>query len=648
MNTTTPNLRFARLSLSAGLACAGAILLLGAASTRLAAQSADFNSGTDTGWTHYALPYYGTPTYSFPADDTGGLAYKMYAPPTGSDAYGLRNSRVGSLRPDALYSGRFSVATDLLQWNAVWRQESGLLFFLQDVGLGTTDGYVATYSSGYQQLYISQITDEAPTTIAEIGTGTIILDPTHKYRLVVSSHDGSTYLFQLFDKAQPNSPWASAIGQDSTYSAGVCGLFVFEQTYPSDTQGAEATFDNYLAATPAANSLPTTITDLNPPPAGKTTEFFPVITVGILDRDTTVDTSSIALALDGNWISSNSLTIDNQVHKLKNPSSGVRDFAGATVTYTIPTLLPWGSLHTNMIAYTDSSSVRRTNTWSWTIAYPYLFASNSLPVGSLKVRGFDTRMVQADNGGTQLDNSLTRALQQLAIPSSITNDRSATSIVQVLNWNKQSDPPNNVPGLCSGTYINIAVQSEAYLELTAGFHRFHVKTDDSAGFYSGVNLADTNAVTLWEKATTTADTTFDFAVEATGLYPLRAIWQETAGSAVLSLYSVNTNDASEVLINDSTDPAGVVKAWYPLACRSAASAAGPFTVDATAANVLNTVDLLGADCSQAVVGQAVTSGKFTVPVSGSARFYRLDGPRATQITGIQPVGSNIEITYQVK
>lgn len=648
MNTTSSTHRYSRRLPIASATCAGAILLLGAASTRLAAQSADFNSGTDTGWTRYALPYYGTPTYSFPADDSGGKAYKMSAPPTGSDAYGLRNARVGSFLMNAIYSGRFSVAADLLQWNAAWRQEAGLMFFLQDIGLGTTDGYVATYSSAYQQLYISQTTDEVPTTVAEIGTGTIILDPTHKYRLMVSSHDGSTFLFQLFDKAQPDNPWASAIGQDSTYPGGLCGLFVFEQTYPSDTQGAEATFDNYLAATPGAGTLPTTITDLNPPPAGKTTEFFPTIKVGILDRDTTVNTGTIALAFDGAWIPSGSLTIDSQVHKPKNPSSGVQDFNGATVTYTIPTLLSWGSVHTNMIAYTDSASIRRTNTWSWTVAYPYLFASNSLPVGSLKVRGFDTRMAQADNGGTTLENSLARALQQLAVPPSIASDRSATSMVQVLNWDKKSDPPNNVPGLCGGTYINIAVQAEAYLELTAGFHRFHVKSDDGAGFYSGVSLADTNAVTLWEKSTTTADTTFDFAVEATGLYPLRAIWQETGGSAVFSLYSVNTNDASEVLINDATDPVGVVKAWYPLLCQSAASAAGPFTVEATAAHALNTVDLLGAECSQAVVGQAVTSGKFTIPVSGAARFYRLDGPRATQITGIQLVGSNIEITYQVK
>ena len=106
----------------------------------------------------------------------------------------------------------------------------------------------------------------------------------------------------------------------------------------------------------------------------------------------------------------------------------------------------------------DNASTWRTNTWTWTTAYPCLFASNSLPIGSLSQRGFDVRMVQSDNGGTTLANSLVRALQQLAIPPQIPIDQTATSLVQVLDWNKVSDPPNNVPGLCPGNSILNAVE----------------------------------------------------------------------------------------------------------------------------------------------------------------------------------------------
>src|SRR5512139_243755 len=136
----------------AGLACALVTLLVGTTTPQAVAQSDNFNDGNDTGWTRYALPAYGAPTYSYPADDTGGLAYRIYAPPTGADPGGMGNARAGSFRLDGAYSQRFSAGTDLLAWNASWRQEAGLLFFMTSPGLGTTAGYTATYSSGYRQL----------------------------------------------------------------------------------------------------------------------------------------------------------------------------------------------------------------------------------------------------------------------------------------------------------------------------------------------------------------------------------------------------------------------------------------------------------------------------------------------------------------
>jgi hypothetical protein len=643
---------------------AAALTILLLAGPGAIAQTDNFDDGNDTSpvaWTHYSLPnlppgappyylpdpgYWGAATYSFPSDGSGGKAYRIYAPGITNDMINALNARAGSF-VQVPYAGRFSLGADLLAWNATWHQEAGLIFRFQDIGLSTSDGYTATYSSAYQQLYISLINDEVPTTVAELGTGTVILDPTHKYRLVVSSHNGTTLLFQLFDLAQPTTPWTSAIGEDGTFNAGLCGLFVFEQTKPPSTEGADATFDNYGASTPAAGALRATVTDVYPPPAGKCPALYPTVKVGILDRDTSVDTNSIVLCLDGAWIPNSALALESQVHRPEN-GSFQQDFSGATVTYPISTLLAWGTPHTNIIAFQDSGANWQTNVWTWTANYPYLRATNSLPLGSLSVRGFDARMVQSDNDGVKLDNTLARALQQLAIPPTIPLSRSATSIVQVLDWNKSQSPPNNVPGLCAGSYINIAFESQAYLELSAGVHRFHIKTDDRSGIYSGANLSDPSAAVLWENTGSTADTTFDFVVEAAGLYPVRCIWEETDGGAVLSLKSVNLGDLSEVLINDSTDPAGVVKAWYPMICRSAATVSGPYTVNSAAVNVLTTTDLVGADCSPTVVGQMVTGGTFTVPVSGTAQFYRLDGPRQTKITNITKSGSNIVIQYQVQ
>jgi hypothetical protein len=90
----------------------------------------------------------------------------------------------------------------------------------------------------------------------------------------------------------------------------------------------------------------------------------------------------------------------------------------------------------------------------------------------------------------------------------------------------------------------------------------------------------------------------------------------------------------------------VVKAYYPLACCSASSFAGPFTIE-PAANTVTTVPVVGVDCSPTVVGEMVTGGTFTVPISGAARFYRLDSVRPTRITEFRKTGSNVVITYQV-
>jgi hypothetical protein len=631
----------------AGWSLALAIALLGATAPRLAAQSDDFNAGNDNAWAHYALPGYGAPTYSFPPDGSGGKAYRIYAPPLGSDPNNYQYARTASYRPDVSYTNRFLAGVDLLAWNATWDQQVGLLFYLRDPGIATTDAYGGTYSSVDRNLYINLVFDENPITVGAVADGSVALDPSHSYRLVASSHDASTFLFQVFDRSQPNSPWASVIAQNTGFleTAGMCGLIILELDAAPTTAGADATYDNYAALVPAAGAMPTTVTDLFPPPAGKATDFYPTITVGILDRDTTVDTSSIVLCLDGVWIPNASLTIDPLVHKPQN-SLGATDFGGATVTYPITALLPWGGKHTNIVAFRDSTSAWQTNTWTWTTAYPYLLASNSLPLGSLSVRGFDTRMVQSYNGGTNLANSLARALQQLATPPQIPIDQTATSIVQVLDWNKAAAPPNNVPGLCTGDSNNIAVQALAYLELTAGLHRFHINTDDRAGVYSGVNLADTNAMVLWENPGSTANATFEFIVEADGLYPVRCIWEETGGGAALQLRSVDLNDLSEVLINDPSDPPGVVKAWYPIVCQSSSSVSGPYTVAAGAANSLAQTDIVGSGCSPTVVGQMVTGGTFTVPVSGATRFYRLDAPRATRITTISKDASQVVITYQ--
>jgi hypothetical protein len=388
---------------------------------------------------------------------------------------------------------------------------------------------------------------------------------------------------------------------------------------------------NYLVFVPVAD--PGTlrpIVSLVTPLAGSTSSSaFPVTTASIVNRDTSVDSSSVILQINGTSV----------------PATVTPSARGADISYTFTNLPPANSTVTSTLIFKDIAGVYQTNTWTWTLTYAFIPAADSLPLGSLNVRGFDARMVQANNGGVDLDNTLLRAEQQLAIPPEIPYDQTATSIVQVLNWNKNGTP-NNVPGLCPSSVDNIAVESLAYLELTAGVHRFHVVTDDRAGFYSGARLKGPSPIVLWESPGNTANTTFDFVVEQTGLYPVRCLWEETGGSASLAVTSVNLADTSEVAINDPNDPPGVVKAWYPLACRSSATVTGPYTADPTAVNAPILADVPCGGTGD-VLNQMVVGGTLTIPQAGASRFYRLDGPRSTRITSISLVGSTIVLTYTV-
>lgn len=652
----------------AGLAAAAALSLAGAGALLAQTITDNFNDQSDASWTEYNLAVigagYGGATFTFPpnpAGPSGNYAYRIQAGPTGSDPFGIGPARAGSFRADALYGGppysvRFLAGVDLVAWNpATLDQDVGMLFMVNPttIGPGSTDGYALSYQASDTTLYLSTVTSEATHTI---GEQPVALDPTHQYRLVVSTHDGFTFLGTVFDTAQSNNPVASALTQDYTYqnAPGVFALVVLQEQHPSD-KGVDATFDNYYSTAPAAGTMPATVTDLSPPPAGKATEIYPTVSVGILNRDTTVNASSIQLWLDGVRIPNGSLTIDpNYVYKPNNPSANGQSFPGATITCSNLTLYPVGTRHTNAVVFMDSNSVLQSNAWTWTTAYPFLSASNSLPLGSLSLPGFDARMVQssaANIGGTGgLNNSVASAKAVLAYQYAV--DLAATNIVQAVAWGLNAGQNGseygaitNFPGLCipPGNPNSFAVQTLAYLQLTAGYHQFYVDSDDTVGIYSGTNLTDTSIVLL--ETTGVAHQSFAFVVEADGLYPFNIIYEEGGGAAYLVLNSVNLSDNSQTLLNTP----GGVPAFYPLVCKSSTSVAGPYTVDAAAnlGNVLAEIPVScdGTNINMMSFNQEVTGGTLTVPISGPTKFYRLDGPRATRITGINKSGSNWVIPY---
>ncbi len=91
-----------------------------------------------------------------------------------------------------------------------------------------------------------------------------------------------------------------------------------------------------------------------------------------------------------------------------------------------------------------------------------------------------------------------------------------------------------------------------------------------------------------------------------------------------------------------------VQAFYPLSRLSSTSIKGPFTLDAAASvtNQLATASTLCEGGTGSTYNQTVTGGTLTFPIPSAPKYYRLDGPRRTRITGISKSGSNLVINYQ--
>jgi hypothetical protein len=206
------------------------------------AQSDNFNAGNDTGWTHYdPFSGFGAPaTYSFPS---GGYQIQSALSPSPGT---LGPSRAGSLRTDQTYTD-FSVSYDLVDWNNSLNQAFGVLGRVTNPGLGTTDGYALTYSTG-GSIDISRITGETPT---GLGSSSITLNPANDYRFVFTG-TGNALVGQVFDLSDLSTPLATATGTDSTYASGINGFVVFDN---SGAAAADATFDNYVATVPEPSSL---------------------------------------------------------------------------------------------------------------------------------------------------------------------------------------------------------------------------------------------------------------------------------------------------------------------------------------------------------------------------------------------------------
>jgi hypothetical protein len=396
-----------------------------------------------------------------------------------------------------------------------------------------------------------------------------------------------------------------------------------QQVTPDPGDGAQ--YQNYLIFLPVADPgiQRATVSAVSPPNASVYQSAFLTISATILNRDTSVNPSTVRMQLNG-----------QQVPAIVTPTTD-----GASVSYVVPGVTPAGVPQNARVTFDDNLGVGITNDWSFTLTYLQLDPANGR-AGTGTDAGFFVRAVQAPQGTDRID-SVDQAEKQLALqlPNAPFVD---TSVVQpVLNMSHDGSDagyfvaPGHqdlpVPGLdaaMNGTE-DFTVEMKAYLHLDAGAYRIGVRTDDGFKMTSGDSLDNKTAVLALNNGT--SDLTIDLVAPVAGLYPFRLIWYNRGGPGNGEWFSVDPTTSTRTLINDT---ASSVKAYRTVVAPSVVLQSAP--------------DLSATTNWQDDNSANVNAGTKTITTaqSGVQRFYRLESGSALRIKTIQVSGGIVTLTYE--
>ncbi len=490
-----------------------------------------------------------------------------------------------------------------------------------DVAAGEWLNYTRTFTTGSYEVYLREavVNLTASESVLELVTS----DPTQPGQTVsvLGSFfgDSTGYTFR-------NNPLTDGTGLNKVV-LNLSGTKTFRLRQVTADGGGGNRYFNYLVFVPVAGGgkQRATVSSVSPANNAVYHSVQPMVTATILNRETTVNVGTVVLRVN-----------DAPVGATVTPTAD-----GASVSYALSPLPAPNSVINCQVTFQDSDGEEVVASWSFTLAYHRLDPANARP-GPGVTRGFRGRMVQAPLG-SNLDNDLARAEEQLRPNSSIPALIDANFSVSVVNQTQNDQPAGHftaangypdavVPGLdefMNGT-DDFVVEVQAWLQLSAGIHRFGVMSDDGYKVSSGATPGSKEPIVAFHNGGP-ADETFDFVAPADGFYPFRMIWYERGGGAHGEWFSVNLTTGERTLINDSTKPGAVLAfedatAAPPVQLESSAAVNAGYAVDASANVNLGTKTI-------------------TVNASGEARFYRLQGVTA-RIKSISVSGSVVTLIYE--
>ena len=277
-----------------------------------------------------------------------------------------------------------------------------------------------------------------------------------------------------------------------------------------------------------------------------------------------------------------------------------KDGSITTVSYAFASLPAPMSTHSVSLSYSDSAGNSHSKDLSFAItvnyqALPASIASTSVDKSSAGFIANVTQIstMQTEGANNVHGNTTANAEKQLAglylNPNDVDDDDNPRPYLNeadpeawegwsitpvevdgVINWNQdegaaignfgEDQAIPQIPGWGDSS-DGIVAEMLGYLELSKGLHTLGVNSDDGFKLTFGPNPKDQLGIVAGEfnGGRGAADSTFNIAAEADGLYPVRLLWYEGDGGANVEFFSVSKSGA-KILINDP-DNADAIKAY---------------------------------------------------------------------------------------